>query len=464
MVYLVTFFVSFICSLILTRFFIFIGQRYDITDYSWGRKIHQGKAVRLGGLSLVISIFICLSFMIKGNFIYSKVLLIILSGGILSLALGLVDDIRRLDARYKLLFQVMIAVGSYLCGIQIRVVNIPFIGLAQMGVFSLPITIIWIVGIMNAINMIDGLNGLCGGVTFIVMGVIFILSFVFGKVFVSLLCVALAGATLGFLWYNFRGKPIFLGDSGAYLLGYMLATLSIISGAKGNILMTIIAPLFSLSLPILDMSLAIWRRTRDKRHPFLPDRAHIHHILLALGWSPKKAVLALWALTFFFALNSLIIVFGQRLEMGLASLLILSMVIWFIRYLNIKRTTILSSKENQVEDNLLEFHKRLLEVKSFDNFSNTINEFIKKIDFYKIEFILDNKRPLIWVNGKEEEDQKRPFVETSYPIYISNEKGVIRFQWVSELGFVSPHMDWLLKMSSKMIKEALERNEVFKHR
>jgi UDP-GlcNAc:undecaprenyl-phosphate GlcNAc-1-phosphate transferase len=219
------------------------------------------------------------------------------------LLLGLVDDIRGLTFRSKFFFQILAAVAIWQGGFRIMQVTHPF----QEGILvfplwiSLAITILWIVGITNAMNLIDGLDGLATGVGAIICATLTITLAQAGMPFGLCIGVALLGGLLGFLPFNFPPARIFLGDTGALFVGYNLALLSL-EGYRQVTVITFVVPLLALAVPILDTALSFFRRARRGQNPFSADRLHIHHRLLARRGSARAAVLQFYFLTACFAL------------------------------------------------------------------------------------------------------------------------------------------------------------------
>jgi len=224
---------------------------------------------------------------------------VLIAGSLAMFALGFVDDVRPLGARVKLLGQVLVALGAYYAGVGIQSFKIPFtetiIGLGGWGV---PLTVVWLVGMTNLINLIDGVDGLAGGISFMLMGLLVYLGHATGSF--ELLSAGMAGALLGFLFYNFPPARIYLGDGGAYLLGFQIGMLSLLSSNKGTVFGALAAPLFVLALPIVDTTLAILRRGLRGLPVFRPDQRHLHHQLLRLGHSRRRVVLSFYAATLVF--------------------------------------------------------------------------------------------------------------------------------------------------------------------
>lgn len=213
--------------------------------------------------------------------------------------LGLWDDLRGLGARRKLCGQVIIATAAYFLGIAINRFKIPLTShIIVFGFWSWPVTVFWLVAMTNLINLIDGVDGLAGGISLMLMLLMSVVGGATGCV--SFVAAGMTGALLAFLRFNFPPAKIYMGDGGAYFLGFLMGLLTVVSSHKGTVAAALIAPLFVLALPILDTSLAIARRSLRGLPMFRADRRHIHHRLLESGLSRRKVVLGVYAFTAFF--------------------------------------------------------------------------------------------------------------------------------------------------------------------
>jgi UDP-GlcNAc:undecaprenyl-phosphate GlcNAc-1-phosphate transferase len=284
------------------------------------RRIHVSPIPRLGGIPVFIGFLAGLTFAIFATG-YIKMLPLrtlhwaALGGAALCmLLLGVVDDIFGLSFKAKFVVQIAAALTVWFWGFRISVVSFPMhpAGL-DLGWLSLPVTVIWIVGITNAINLIDGLDGLAAGCALITTSAVALIGVYGGRVAVTALSVALVGSLVGFLRFNFNPARIFLGDSGSMFLGFVLAVISVHGSQKGPTAVAVLAPLLLLGFPILDTSLAVVRRLyrigteptggrgavlhimANLHHVFLPDRGHVHHQLLELGLTQRAAVLTLYS-------------------------------------------------------------------------------------------------------------------------------------------------------------------------
>jgi UDP-GlcNAc:undecaprenyl-phosphate GlcNAc-1-phosphate transferase len=257
-----------------------------------------------------------------------------LVGGLAIFALGFYDDLFTLRARTKLLGQLLVAVGLTAAGVVIDRFKNPLSGeIYDLGWLGYPITVFWIVAMMNLINLSDGFDGLAGGIGFMVLSLLAYVGMKSGISFTVLMSVGLAGALLAFLFHNFPPAKIYMGDGGAYLIGFAIAVLAIFSSHKGEVAVAMLAPMMALALPIADVSLAILRRGLRGLPIFRPDRKHIHHRLAQLGLSPLKVVLILYGLSLLFLLMGFAVMWsGGRLMPLLAGLAVLVVALG-VRYL-----------------------------------------------------------------------------------------------------------------------------------
>ncbi len=223
--------------------------------------------------------------------------------------IGLYDDLRGARPWQKLAVQCAAAIGLYFTGFRVEVVTNPFTHSAtHLGWMSLPLTLLWLVAISNAFNLIDGLDGLAAGVGLFATVTLFLLAMLQAKSFVAAITVALAGALFGFLPHNFNPARIYLGDSGSLTIGMVLAALAIDSSQKGPVLLTVAIPLMIFGLPLLDVSVTTARRFLSGQPLFHRDEEHLHHRLQKIGMTPRASVLLLYGLAALFALASLLLV------------------------------------------------------------------------------------------------------------------------------------------------------------
>ena len=262
-----------------------------------GRRVHDHPIPRMGGLAIFLGFLISVVLFID----ITREVRGILLGAVLIVACGAIDDVISLRAWIKLLVQIAAAVVAVLHGVVIEVFRNPNIFSDNealiLGALAVPVTILWIVGITNSVNLIDGLDGLAVGVSTIASTTMFVVALLVSEGGVAVILAALMGACLGFMPYNLNPAKIFMGDTGSLLLGYVLATVSVVGMFKFYAIVTFVVPILALFLPLFDTLCAILRRLLRGQSPMHPDRGHLHHRLIDMGLSQKQAVAVLYSLS-----------------------------------------------------------------------------------------------------------------------------------------------------------------------
>lgn len=284
------------------------------------RHVHTVPIPRLGGVALYISftIVIGVALMVRGRMglaaaLPLKTTLSLLGPALIVFLLGLYDDVHGTNAYEKFGIQAVAATLLYLGGFGIHHLDLVLEGHTLGSVLGLPLTIFWVLMITNAFNLIDGLDGLAAGSALFSTVVIFVVSLLAANPTVTFLTIALAGAILGFLRFNFYPASIFLGDSGSMFIGFMLSVLALAGSQKASTMIAVAIPVISFGLPILDVVLAVVRRFLSGKPLFSSDKEHIHHKLLKRGLSQRDAVLVLYAVTAGLALLSLVLLHGAAI-------------------------------------------------------------------------------------------------------------------------------------------------------
>jgi UDP-GlcNAc:undecaprenyl-phosphate/decaprenyl-phosphate GlcNAc-1-phosphate transferase len=293
-----------LASYVATPFVVrFAVSRGLFDDTAEARRVHTRPIPRLGGVAVCFAFLVgILSAATFEHFSAELVsrelhfLIGILVGGGVVFTAGLLDDLRGLSPLVKLAFQVVGAVIVFAFGFRVEAISVGSDAI-HLGWFALPITVLWIVGVTNAFNLIDGLDGLATGVAIVALGTTLAVALALGNPEVAVAAAALLGALVGFLRYNFNPARIFLGDSGSLLVGFMLAVLAVHGSMKSATVVLVIVPLFALGLPIADTALAITRRWLRGVPLSSADGRHIHHRLLASGLSQRRAVLVMYAVS-----------------------------------------------------------------------------------------------------------------------------------------------------------------------
>ena len=300
-------------ALLVTPVVIAFARRTGALDKPDARKVHVRPIPRIGGIGIyaafMVSILIQLTF-VDLSAEYMMSLIGLMAGGTIIVAIGIIDD-------YCDLAAAVVVIGF---DVRIDVITDPFGDYIYLEFLAIPATIFWIVGLTNTVNLIDGLDGLAAGISSIAAVTIFLVAMEEGIPTVAMVTIALAGAAVGFLYYNFNPARIFMGDTGSMFLGFMLAGISVVGAVKSAATIALIVPILALGLPILDTMFAIVRRARNHRPIFKPDKGHLHHRLLAHGFSQKQAVLLMYVVSALFGLCALAL---TAVSMQAATLIIL---------------------------------------------------------------------------------------------------------------------------------------------
>ncbi len=269
------------------------------------RRMHKVPIPRMGGLAIFAGFLVSSLLFIPLGREFRAILL----GALLLVVLGIIDDIVALKAQVKFVGQIVAALIPALSGVSIHGFVNPFqhAHYIALGVLSIPVTVLWIVGITNAVNFIDGLDGLACGVSTIATVTMFIIAVLFGESSVAFTMAALAGACLGFLPYNMNPAKIFMGDTGSMFLGYLLAVTSIQGLFKFYAVISFAVPFIILGLPIFDTGFAIVRRLLKGQSPLQADRGHVHHRLIDLGFDQKQSVAILYAFSAVMGLTAVLL-------------------------------------------------------------------------------------------------------------------------------------------------------------
>jgi UDP-GlcNAc:undecaprenyl-phosphate GlcNAc-1-phosphate transferase len=315
--YFALFLISASASLILTPLLRRFCERYRLVDEPQDdRRIHFDAVPRLGGVAIFLSLLIALSVLPLLNNLLTQSLrpdrrgiVVFLICGFLVLLLGVYDDLRGVTAGVKFAGLTGVAVLFYVLGGRIVTLSIPFVGGVTLHpILGFLLTLIWVVGIANAFNLIDGVDGLASGAALFSSLVLLSVSLIQGRALVAVIALVLTGALAGFLRYNFNPASIFLGDSGSLFVGFSLAALSIQGSQKAPTAVAVAIPILAFGLPVVDTGVAIARRFLSGKPIFKGDREHIHHMLLERGWSQRRVALVLYGVSALFALLAMLFV------------------------------------------------------------------------------------------------------------------------------------------------------------
>lgn len=337
-IYIIGFVVSLVLALFLTPLVKKFAVKVGAVDVPDARKVHTRIMPRLGGLGIYLAFILGLIAVLPfipeslsprdANFM--KAFLI---GGSMIVLIGALDDRFQLSAKVKFLAQIIAAcVVVFGFNITVDFVNIPFQDrYSSLETWiSIPLTIFWIVGVTNAINLIDGLDGLAAGVSGIAISTILVMSLLMGNTTVALLCLLLLGGIIGFLFFNFHPAKIFMGDAGSLFLGFSLAMLSLL-GFKQIAIVSFITPLIIIGVPLSDTLFAIIRRKIQKKPIFAPDKGHLHHCLRELGFSHRQSVLIIYGIAAFFGILAIIQSSAAMYEANWVTFVVICIMMFFLQ-------------------------------------------------------------------------------------------------------------------------------------
>lgn len=400
------------------------------------RHLHHIPLPRLGGIAIFAAFILSGALALLFGWLYPSLNLgfswrtlgTILLPGILIFLLGVYDDVRPVGPYLK--FGVQSAAGLMLFAGGLRVLDLPVLfGSRHFSWYvSLPLTILWVLGITNAFNLIDGLDGLAAGSALFSTMVVFVVALLSESLFVSMLALVLAGAILGFLRFNFNPATIFLGDCGSLFIGFMLSALALCGAQKAPTIIAVAIPVVSFGLPILETTLSVLRRLISGRPVFTADREHIHHKLLQRGLSHRQVVIVLYAVSALFALLSLFLLWPTGSTLGLV-LAVLGTGVWIgVQHLNylefgeIRRVAQRTMEQPQIFINNLAIRRATEELKAtsdYDQLCRILAAAFANNDFDSFELRLRPRNsarisPGILSRGKPDYHWRKPGIHLAH--------------------------------------------------
>lgn len=332
---------GFLVAIVMTPWIIdFSGKRHlGLDDPNSNRKRHIQPISRLGGVPIVIAITVALGGILLEKGTHPLHWRPVLIGSLLIFGLGLWDDLKPLGAKYKFIGQILIASLVHWLGLSIDRVTYPGGAWSvELGSWSYPVTVFWLIAVPNIVNLIDGFDGLASGLGLFMAMTLGIVAFFSEQLPVAWYAFTLAGALLGFLTFNFPPARIFLGDGGAYLIGFCIAALSLTSSNKGSIAAVLLVTIVALGVPILDTTLALFRRAMRGFPLFHADDEHIHHRLENLGFSKRRIVLGLYGICVVLSVVGLSIFWSQGRTIPIAIGVVFLLAIFAVKYLQYVKT------------------------------------------------------------------------------------------------------------------------------
>jgi UDP-GlcNAc:undecaprenyl-phosphate GlcNAc-1-phosphate transferase len=439
-IYLSVYLGSLILALLITPAVIRLACRLNIIDVPGARHMHTQPVSHVGGVAIFLStmIFSIVAIWLRdflGTFDESmlrQLCILLLAAGFM-FTVGLIDDVKTegLRARTKFIAQIAAAVLVCAAGIRIKSVVITDSLTLNLGLFSWPLTLLWIVGITNAVNLSDGLDGLAGGICAIACGVLAVFAAFTGNLAVVVLMLALIGGITGFLFFNFNPAKVFMGDCGSMFLGFTIASTSILCFLKSSALVGLALPVAALGIPVFDTLFSMLRRFLERRSIFSADRSHFHHRLIDLGLTQRQAVIAIYAVTLLSAgLGTFMIVTPNVyvLIIFLCILILQLLVFQVVGSVQLEQIMTAMQKRykiiHQEHEEKKSFEEAALyfrRAQTFDQWWQAISTAAGKMDFWTVNLPLVNRdgtfRTLNWRhNAQNTEPDPEGFIQVHVPV------------------------------------------------
>jgi UDP-GlcNAc:undecaprenyl-phosphate GlcNAc-1-phosphate transferase len=452
-----------------------LASRLGAVSEPGGRHVNGQNIPRLGGLAISLAwagplLVLALtstrfSPLLSGH---GRHLIGIVGGGLLLCLVGALDDLKGLRAVHKLAAQLVVATGAFALGFRIEGIFLPFIGTLEMGAFALPITLLWIVGVTNAVNLIDGLDGLAAGIAFFAALTSFVIAHLSNSPFVALSMVTLMGALVGFLFFNFNPARIFMGDSGSYFLGYLLATTALTGGLqqKASTAVSLLVPIIALGLPIFDTLFSMVRRLLERRSIFSPDRGHIHHRLLELGLTHRRAVMLLYGVSIVLAGGAIAVSLGRSWEIGIALFSVSAVFVALVRFLGYfgylhqrrrQKSRFYDENTNRVRLALKLVLPQVQSAPSEQALLEALPRLLSVADLASIALVVDGNNLREWARPGSNPGG-REAVHSTFPVGRDDcAKAKLRFCWSNVAEGQNPQVEVLLQLFVDLFAEGLTR-------
>ncbi len=453
-----------------------------------GRHVHAASIPRLGGTGICFAFLVTMlslyaaSPSVRGLFsdptagagrapLLRAIALVV--GGVAMCGVGLADDIRPLRAIYKLGLQIAVACFAWGMGLTISVLHLPLVGDLPMDVLGLPVTILWFVGVMNAVNLIDGLDGLAAGVVLFAALTNFIVACIGGAWNVALLSAATGGAVFGFLFHNWNPARIFMGDSGSYFLGYILAATALVgTSQKATTAVSLLAPMIALGVPIFDTLFAMVRRVLERRSVFSPDRGHIHHRLLDMGITHRRAVMIIYAVCVVFMIAAIGTSLDRAAPVGIALALAVIAVVGLVRFLGYfeylhsrvrQRSRFRSRDAEMLRFAIPKVPAAFAAASDEEELFDAVIAFAIDADLEQVDVLVPSSE------GEErifryrkpdnlEDTGARGLLTARYPLGRDEAaRAAVVFGWIGDTGDVAPQTEILLQVATDVLVQALTR-------
>ena len=439
-IYLFGYLSSLVLVLLMTPAVVWIANRLSIVDVPGARHMHTRPMSHIGGVAIFLSM---LPFIINVSWFSNSTvaadqsmlgqLRVLLLAACFMFIIGLIDDLKTkgLRARIKFLAQITAAVGVCAVGVRIKSIVITDSLAFNFGWLSWPLTILWIVGITNAVNLSDGLDGLAGGICAITCGVLAVLAALTGNLVMVLLLLSLLGSLMGFLFFNFNPAKIFMGDCGSMFLGFTIATASILCFLRFSTFAGLALPIAALGVPIFDTFFSMLRRFLERRSIFSADRSHFHHRLIDLGMTQRQAVLSIYGLTNLTAGLGLLMMTAPETLVPFILLFIiflLLLVFHVVGSVRLEKITAAMQKRYKIIYQEREERKSFEEAalyfrraQTFDQWWQAISTAAGKMEFWAVDLPLINRdgtsRDLIWhYNGHDPDPGPDGLIQVHVPV------------------------------------------------
>lgn len=335
--------IAFVVALIVTPFTVKLAHKAGILDVPDGnRRIHKRPIPRFGGLAIFagIAVAMCvIAYLSRYDVYYFSKIIKVLIVGVFVYLLGVADDIYNLTPKIKLMGQIVAGAALYFLGIRLQIVSLfgTHMDAFPVKLITFILTVVWIIVISNTINLIDGVDGLAGGISFIASMCIAYVAYKNGYYITCFLMLACAGSAIGFLPFNFYPAKTFMGDGGSLFLGYSIAAYSIVQPVKSAAVMALLIPLIVLLLPLVDTMFAIFRRIINKKPIMSADKGHIHHRLMKAGMGQRRTVILMYCISAIMGISAILFSYNLYLECG--GLILVSLVIIYVLLTDANRWT-----------------------------------------------------------------------------------------------------------------------------
>jgi UDP-GlcNAc:undecaprenyl-phosphate GlcNAc-1-phosphate transferase len=452
-----------------------IAIRFGAVSMPGGRNVNARTIPRLGGIAIAVGFTVPMLTILLADSAVAAVMRAesrkvagLLMGAMLCTLLGVVDDTRHVPPMRKLLVQVLAASIAFVAGFRIDGVSVPWVGTFSMGAFALPVTIAWVVGITNAVNLIDGLDGLAAGIAFFAALTNLVVASLGSQTFVGVAMATLLGALLGFLFFNFNPARIFMGDSGSYFVGFVLGTMSLAgSMQKTSTAVSLLVPVLALGVPIFDTLFTMLRRFLERRPIFSPDRGHIHHRLLDMGLTQRRVVLILYGASLVLTCAAIGVSLGTRWTVGLALLAASAILIALVRSVGYveytlrfrrQRARLRSEDAERLRHVLPKMVRTLASAETELAVFGALEQLLAHASLQSVELVpaRGEKASEHWADA--EVGPRTESVSARYPLGDENRAcSHLRVRWCSASGVVDAQAEVLLQVVADVVAEALDR-------